>query len=281
MDVRDLAPSLLALADLYSTAHTMVGSGAQLPPALDVRATEEGSFVIDLLLYFRELSAETGGLLATPGVVATVTGIQLAEYVTQALRWSLLRFRLGREQTILENAPEPGQIRVEWANGDTIECPVEAQALVESMDFNRTAGRVFEPLRRDGIDSIELRRSGPSSTITVARDQLGAFNVLEGEDEILSQNTRQIVITLESIAFNPTNKWRVNDGTATFWTSITDLDFLQRFTAGEEAFAVGDTLLVSLRDVQYRGPGRTIRVEHFIEHVLEHRRREEDSPLFE
>lgn len=281
IDVRDLAPSLLALSDLYNAAHRLVGDGVSLPPALDVRAHDEGSFAVDMILYFKDAGEGAGGLLSKPGVVATVTGLQLIEYVQHALRWSLLRHKNGRQTESVSPSPTPGNIRVRWASGDEIECSEGAQALVQSMDFNRTAGRVFEPVRKPGIDAIDLRRASEpqSSRVRIKTEDLAAFNTLESDDEIVSDNTREVVLTLDNLAFKPGNKWKVHDGTSSFWAAVSDIEFLQRFVDGKEAFAAGDSLRVTLRDVQLRSPDRAMWVEHSIERVIEHRQQERDTPL--
>src|SRR5688572_17376787 len=49
MPVRELAPALLALGDVFAEA-SLVAYPDRPPVALDIKATEEGSFVVQLIL---------------------------------------------------------------------------------------------------------------------------------------------------------------------------------------------------------------------------------------
>jgi len=52
---------------------------------------------------------------------------------------------------------------------------------------------------------------------------------------------------------------------------VHDVPFLQRVSSGEARFVHGDSLLVEMRDRQFRTPDAGLRGERFIERVLEHR----------
>lgn len=54
------------------------------------------------------------------------------------------------------------------------------------------------------------------------------------------------------------------------WASLDDLAFLQRMEDGIERFAVGDLLVVQMRDQQVRSDSG-LTVEHSIQRVIEHR----------
>lgn len=62
--------------------------------------------------------------------------------------------------------------------------------------------------------------------MTVRTGELGAFNAMDGDYGIISDNTRTVVLTLDNLAFKPGNKRKVHDGTGSFWASVTDLEFL-------------------------------------------------------
>lgn len=271
MDVRQLAPSLLALADLFVIAHNQVGPSLAPPPALEVTAQRGGSFIVDLWLAIQETGDTLIDVLNGRHATAGASAATLGGPVIAAVLWARNRLRKGRERDVTE--VESGRVRITWPDGTRMEAPSEAQELVQNMDFNRAAARVFEPLRREGIDEVELRQRGRGrrESVQVAREDLPAFNTLEDDETLLSDNERMVVIRVENLAFKPGNKWRVNDGTASIWASVNDLAFMQRMSGGEERFADGDSFVVRMRDRQYQSPSEGIRVVHSIEEIVEHR----------
>jgi hypothetical protein len=267
MDVRQLAPSLLALADLFVVAHNRVGSPLELPPALEITAQRDGSLVVDMWLAWAEQRQTLIGIMSSDGASAAANTAELAAVVIAGLRWIVKRDQVGGEQSVEPIAPD--QIRVKWADGTEIEAPVQAQQLIENMDFRRISGRVFEPLRQQGIDEIDLR-SGNRHAI-VHRENLRAFNAPPEDPNLISDNTRVVTIRVETLGMNPGNKWRVNDGSGSVWVSINDLGFVDKMVSGEERFAPSDVLVVEMRDRQFRDGGSGFVMERSIERVLEHR----------
>lgn len=271
MDVRRMAPSLLALADAFDLAHGQVGGGYALPPVLQVRGHAAGSFAVDLCLVEQEPTGDLIDLARAADEAQTSTPAAVVDAAFSAMRWTQLRGRKGPERAIEEVAP--GRLRVHWPDGTRLDAPAAAEDLAASAEFNRLASLVFEPLGQDGVDSVDLgSRSGSGEELTVRREDLPAFNTVEPEDDLVSDNVRTVAVRLVNLAFKEGNKWKVSDGTSIFWASLHDLGFLQRVTSSEEVFARDDILRVRLRDQQYRSGDGGFRVEHHIERVLEHRR---------
>lgn len=271
MDVRQLAPSLLALADLFAIAHAEAGPTLTPPPALEVTAQRGGSFIVDLWLAAQEQVVD---LLTGDESTAAANGLGIGLPVIGAISWLVHRRRRGRESQVTE--VEPGVVRVNWSDGTVLEAPIAAQGLVERMDFNRTAGQVFDPLRKEGIDAIEINTitaRGPATvrSAKVERDDLPGFNPAPDGDAVLSDNTRIVTVRIESVAFKVGNKWRVNDGLASMWASLDDLGYVQKIVDGEERFGLGDRLVVQMRDRQLRSTeGDGFTWDHSIQRVIEH-----------
>lgn len=269
MDVRQLAPSLLALADLFVVAHAELGPTLTPPPGVEVTAQRQGSFIVDLWLTADNNIVD---LLTHDRATAATNAIGLSGPVIGAIAWLVHRRRKGRESSV-----EPigaGLLRITWSDGTTFVAPIGAQALAERMDFNRTAGRVFEPLRDDGVDTIELNttRLGRGVSARVQRDDLRAFNPAPESDALLSDNTRTITVRIETLPLKMGNKWRVHDGLASMWASLDDIAYAQQMESGFERFGVDDRMVVLMRDRQLRsGSGDGISWEHSIQKVIEHK----------
>lgn len=275
IDVRQLAPSLVALADLFDMAHARSGDVLGTAPALQVTANREGSFAVDLFVAIQEVSGTLRDALGGANATAAANGMGISSFITGvvygAIKWTLHRNRRGTEESVHE--AEAGRIHVTWADGTQLDVPYGARDLVESMDFNRTAGYVFEPLRHEGVDEVQLSRDGdPNDLVVVHRDDLPAFNIIEPDDDLISDNVRLVNLRLVNVPFKTGNKWRVSDGTYPFWVVMDDLDFLQRVSASEEAFSSGDSLYVRLRDQQFRTADGDFRMDRRVEKVMEHRR---------
>lgn len=271
MDVRQLAPSLLALAEVFDLAYQAATDGYTLPPALEVSATGGGSFIVDLLLAVRDGGDGVFEWAKAP------EGAANGHSCDDPLR----RVRRDPVDAGAEAKGAGGRRRrgCAWHDPDQLARWDVVRSASQRTGFGGEHGlqpvcrRGFQPLRRDGVEAIELeRRRGAREAITVIRQDLGAFNVTEPDDDLISDNVRIVAVRLMNLAFKKGNKWRVSDGTSTFWASLHDLDFLQRVTSNEEVFARDDVLRVRLRDQQFRSSVGAFRMEHHIEKVLEHRR---------
>src|SRR5687767_5495741 len=84
MDVRQLAPSLLALADLFAIAHSVAGPTLTPPPALEVTAQRGGSFIVDLWLAAQDRVVD---LLTDDEATAGANGLGIGAVVVGAVGW--------------------------------------------------------------------------------------------------------------------------------------------------------------------------------------------------
>jgi len=280
MDVRTLAPALMALSDLFAAAHAEISDGPALPPSLQVQATREGSFAIELILgapdawgAFRDLF--DGG---NHDVQATVNAASLVTVVVGSLAWIVKRHRAGPETSVEQ--VEPGELRVTWPDGTTIDTTPDAAALVENMDFRRAARQVVAPVAGEGIDEVEvLRYKGRRQSVKIERQDLRAFDILESNDRLVSDSTRAVTLRLLNVAFNEGHKWRVHDGLQSFYVSVEDLRFLQRIGTNEESFARDDRLRCEMRERQYETPTGLLRIERQIVKVFSHERAGQQGSL--
>lgn len=270
MDVRQLAPSLLALAEVFDLAHQETSSGYTSPPALEVWATQSGSFAVDLLLAAQEGLEGAFEWVKTPDGTA-VTGITSVAF--SALGILLARKRNEGGEVQEASSVNPGSVLIHWPDGTRFLAPPGASELADRMDFRRAAGAVMKPLEDRGVDRIALgHRGSTSDDVVVTREDLSAFSTADSDDDLVSDNERIVELGLVTLGFPEGNKWRVSDGASVFWASLEDTEFAERVSSNEEVFARDDTLRVRLRDRQYRNPGGGYRVEHIIQEVIDHRR---------
>ncbi len=243
MDVRQLAPALIALADAVQAAHA-VAAPLQTPPGLQIAATQPGSFSVDLLL--REASDLAGGLvdlLNSPEVGALNTAMGIAGVGIVGLMGGAISLAKRRHASAVAGEPDPSAVRPGWvrmtfSDQTTLGVPSRAVDLADDLAFRQAMNGVVEPLRQPGIEDLALTRDQrPVERIT--RADLPAFAAPLAEEELLSDSTREVVLRLLNVSFVPGNKWRVSDGARDLWVSLQDLAFAQRVESNEESFRAG------------------------------------------
>lgn len=260
MDVRQLAPALLALGELYQEAQRLLYPDER-PLALEVRATTEGSFDVHLVLT-QSLWQQAVSLFS--GDDATAIGNLLA--FGTALGGLLIALHRKRSKSRAQ-MPD-GMIRITFDDGTVLEVPAEVLTLAESMTVRKAYAEVVAPLNVEGIDAVRFT-SQRTTDLVITKQDVRAFDLPPTGDELLSDSVRSEVLSISSVAFTDGNKWRLTDGERTFFAAVNDTSFLDRVASDEVRFAKHDLLRVDLRVQQWRTDGG-LRTEYTVEHVADH-----------
>ncbi len=268
MPVRDLAPALLALGDLFAEASVIAYPGRE-PVALNIKATDKGSFDVNLILHVKDtwdaivdiFTADTATALANLAGIVTGSAGLLAFIVS--VRRHAIKAR--------DKLPS-GQIRVTLDDGTIIEVEATVLALFDNMYIRATTAEIVEPLRREGIDAIEFRTERGDPMVRVRDDDVAAFGVDDSVAEPLSDEIVTQYVHIATAAFTQGNKWRLSSGDETFYAAIEDPAFLGRVEQGER-FAKGDILQARMHVVQSRGPSG-VQTQRQVVKVLQHIPRE-------
>lgn len=267
MDVRQLAPALLAFADAMKAAQS-AAAPEQAPAQVHITATSKGSFQIELLL----VEAPTTGLfdriadaLSGDKVSAAVNLGQIVEWASQAviLTMTLARARIRKR----EPATTPGKTKLTLSDGSTIETDNAVINIYQNSEFRTGIRDAVAPLKSDGVNELAIQTA--HRQVIVTDDQVDAFTVPDRtEDEELLNSVRDVNLQIVAPAFDG-GKWRVSDGSATFFVTLADEQFRDQVIDSKAAFRASDILMVRLRTRQFRTDSG-LKTEHVIEQVIKH-----------
>lgn len=273
MDVRELAPSLIALSDLLEQA-----SRAAYPDSPEIRVNVQGnfrggSFGVDLIavqtvaqqlvsLFSGQEASATANLFGILGGLGLLGG----GGVIGVIKW--LR---GRRPSVIrtENDKVVFELR-EAESVEHFEVDLVAGRLYQTRVVRQHLAKVLGPLERPGIDVFACARDGVTQAVVTSAEREWFVLAAEGADIVSDAVQPGVLLQVESAVFKDGNKWRFHDGATAFHAEIADQAFLARIESGAERFGKGDILVVDLRRVQLVGDAG-LRTEVTVLRVLEHR----------
>lgn len=274
MDARELAPALLAVADLLDASTQALFEG-QAKPQVNVKGSfKTGSFNIDLVLVTNFLAqiksifgSDTAGALSNGVTILTTLGfIAKAGFVglVQLIKW--LR---GRPIKHVEVSGDSATIYVEDGN-ESVQVELSVLRLLRSVAVRESLEKVLAPLDRDGIDTFAAGESVGLPSVVITEEEKDWFRAPTAGEELIVDETRRMAFSIVSLAFKDDNKWRLYDGAATIHANIADTGFLSRVDQNLVSFAKGDLLVCRVRVQQWQTVTGA-RTEYTVVEVLEHR----------
>lgn len=277
MDVRDLAPALLAVGQLFDAANTVMNRDSA-HVNVNVKATGEGSFEI-VFEVIQNLSSQLQAMFSGETVTAAVNLKELifggGGISISGLIWLIKRLRGKQPEKVERISDSHVRITIE---GESFEVPLALLRLYQDLAVRVAAHKVVaEPLKQDGIDKFEARENRVP-LVTVTKQEASYFDKPEIPDETLVETTRRAAFSIISLAFKEDNKWRLYDGNTQINARIEDASFLQRVNDNQIAFAKGDILICDVAITQKR-TGEGLSTEYVVEKVIEHRPALRQLPL--
>ena len=241
MSTRDLGPALQAIGDLFDRASVLVHL-EDVDVDVQVTATLQGSFEVELTL---ELFRRTYSMLGSASATAAINLVQIvtmAITILKRLRGDRSNFRQPETETGGQQEPTttvlPSHfslkvnddlgdlvVTVEGSDDTTLAIAGDALSLVRDRQAVRHIRRFAEPVRRNGVDSVEISTPDGDTELIEEKD-LPSFGPFPEDDEPIrvSVVTQSLTVVYPNLS-ETDGRWRLRDGGVVNWYAITDSYF--------------------------------------------------------
>ncbi|WP_208351629.1 hypothetical protein [Pseudaestuariivita rosea] len=278
IDIKDLAPALLALGDIVQSANKAL-NGDRAEARLKVRATKEGSFEALLALDVSWITDMLDLAAANPdrmsaakdivdllfkaggGVGATTIGVVQA-----------LKFFRGKKPEKIEEKSSVVSITID---NTTIQMEPQAFTLLRDQATREKIEKFSKrTLNINGLDSVRIEGGADKEPLSITSSEMSALRIPEPSDDEVETQINHLTLWLKLVTpqFEDGYKWRFSDGGEHRFTAIMeDTDFLNPVLAGDVTMSANDTLRCLIREEQEIRGGNIVKTV-FVERVYDHRR---------
>lgn len=278
IDVADLAPSLLALGDLFEAANRALNKDHS-EVKLKIRASEKGSFIallsldvsfiadmLDIVAAHPDRMTAANQLLDLIIKGGTIAGGTLGFFKT--LKW----LNGGKPDSAAKNDDGTTSLT---KGGTTIIVDQRTIILLEDLPTREATEKfVKTSFKPKGIQKVTLDEGDEADdepNLVLTKGDVGSALVPESSEEEVTETSveREALLKIVSAQFEEGYLWRFTDGTNTFTASMEDEAFVMRLDNSEVVLSKNDTLRCAIEEKQQL-TGSRLKTETRIIEVREH-----------
>lgn len=262
--IKDLAPSLLALSEALQQ-YQSIAYPYQESVSLDIKATEEGSFIVDLLLVNgKDILSQAVDMFTGKESEALQSLIAIVGGFTGAIKFIQ---HLGLKTPKGKEEQADGQVTITFDDKTSMTIPKESYEAGTNIEFRKQTREFVRPLEKNGISAIELIRE-TEETLRIGKEDTPSFEVPDKKETELEPTEAITYLQIINISFAD-EKWKLTDGGKAFFARIEDEEFVSRVKNNETQFGANDTLKVLLRTKQ-KITENGLKPEYSVVRVLQH-----------
>lgn len=275
MDVRDLAPALLALGQLCQSTNAVLNGEAAAVNTYVRSDIRHGSFEVSIAIELAQAAQQAVQFLAE-----NRDHIQDAKTLLEIIGlvggggysvFALVRWLRNRKPERVEELPS-GIIRVQIGE-DTVEVSREVWRTAQDRSVRNALQEVTRPVQRAGIDTFETRGPNNKGEVLASSENVDAFMAPLADDDdehdFLADSERITVLEVRRPHFKAGHRWGLYDGQHQIGVEIKDQSFIGSVERGEVKFGSGDALKVKLRTRAWRDESGALKSENIVSEVLD------------
>jgi hypothetical protein len=274
MDVRELAPALLGVGELFEAANKQLNENRA---SLSVRVRtgfRPGSFVIDLTAH-QTIIEQLKGLITGEHIIVTAAIVTIL-FGGRGL-FDLLKFGKGEKPESVTKL-EDGNVQLAFGHSTTI-ITGNVFNLYNDPNVRHAVKPVAKPLESPGIDNLKAIQDEKVLNEVTKKDLLGLTRI-KMEERVIDESEGIRFLQIVSLSFKEDNKWRLSEGGAEAFYSLDDSEFRQKIEQQSERFGKGDSLKCMVKTVTSVQEDGTLKTDRIIVKVLEHSYAPKQARLF-
>ncbi|KYO50889.1 hypothetical protein PJ900_11475 [Tistrella mobilis] len=263
MDVRDLAPAMLAVGELFDAVNLLL-NGEKAEIRVNVKAHEPGCFSV----IFEIVQNWKDGLVALFTGDVVTAALNLKELIVSGggLLFLIKKFRGASPEKIERLGDNTVRITIQ---GETFDIPVVLLRMYQDIAVRSAVEKVvYKPLQKEGIESVEFSDE-KQPRLSVNKAEAEVFKTPPLPEKIVVETTHRSAFSIVSLAFKDDNKWRLSDGGRPISAKIEDEAFLKRVNENLIRFAKGDVLVCEVHVAQKHTVHGLI-TDYIVKQVVEH-----------